>query len=171
MPRHYESGETERRQVAEAALRVLAEEGLLADLGLEGDPLERLVAMFRRRAAFIGANGSVGRLIFSEQLVHLPGEPGRARVVRWRSRSLDFTQRALDKAAAAGRTVPGVDTPCPAQQIQGVLLTFALQANVGAPAPAEATEARIDTAWQTLQRLLFRALPPPAPGQIHLDGP
>ncbi len=197
MARHYESTETRRQQIAEAALHVLAEEGvggfttrsiaarvgitdgtlfrhfpnkqaiviaamelleqgMLVDLDLEGEPVERLEAMFRHRAAFIGANGSVGRLIFSEQLVHLAGDEGRAAVARWRARSLVFMHRALDEAIAAGRTVSDIDTPCLAQLIQGVLLTFALRANVGAPEPAEAVDARIDRAWQTLHRLIFR---------------
>lgn len=197
MARQYESSETRRRQIAKAALSVLAEdgvggfttraiarrvgvtdgtlfrhfadkheivlaamdlleEGLLVDLEHRGGPVERLEAMFRHRARFVGSNTSVGRLIFSEQLVHLAGEAGRQKVALWRARSLQYMHAALEEAHALGATPPGVDPVALAQVIQGVLLTFALMANIAPPESPEAMEDRIDWSWSTLHTLIFR---------------
>ncbi len=197
MPRQYVPTETRRQQIAEAALQVLAEEGvarfttrsiaarvgvtdgtlfrhfadkqeivlaamdlleegLLVDLDANGDPVGRLERMFRHRAAFVGTNSSVGRLIFSEQLVHLAGDEGRAKVAGWRMRSLTFMFSALEEASANGATTPDLPIPALAQVIQGVLLTFALRANLGLPESQEDLQARIDAAWATLQTLIFR---------------
>ncbi len=196
MVRQYVSTETRRQQIAEAALRVLAEEGvgrfttraiaarvgvtdgtlfrhfadkeaimlaamdlleegLLVDLDAGGDPVARLEAMFRHRASFVGSNSSVGRLIFSEQLVHLAGEEGRSKVAMWRMQSLRFMFAALEEAGADGRTRPGLEPLDLAMVIQGVLLTFALRANIGGPEAPDALQARIDAAWTTLHTLIF----------------
>ena len=171
MARQYVSAETRRLQIADAALRVLAEEGVgrfatraiadrvgitdgtlfrhfadkqaivlaamdlleegpLVDMDEGGDPVARLEAMFRHRASFVGSNSSVGRLSFSEQLVHLAGEQGRDEVAGWRARSLRFMYANLEAARADGLTRPGVEALGFATVIQGVLLTFALQANI-----------------------------------------
>ncbi len=196
MARQYESNETRKQQIAEAALQVLVHDGvggfttraiaarvgvtdgtlfrhfrdkqaivlaamdlleqeLLIDLAVEGEAIDRLEAMFRHRAAFVGSNGSVGRLIFSEQLVHLAGDEGRSRVAAWRGRSVKFMLAALMEAHEAGRTREGTVPAALAQIIQGVLLTFALRANIGDPESPEDLDARIDRAWATLHLLLF----------------
>jgi len=196
MPRHYVPTETRRQQIAEAALAVLAEEGvgrltartiakrigvtdgtlfrhfedkqeivlaamglleaaLLADLEVQGAPIERLEQMFRRRASFVGTHSSVGHLIFSEQLVHLAGEPGRDKVVGWRRATTGFMFTALQEAQAGGSIKAGLKIPILAQVIQGVLLTFALQANLGVAESEEQLSSRIDASWATLQTLIF----------------
>ena len=196
MPRHYEDTETRRRQVAEATLRTIAEDGVSAfttraiasrvgisdgtlfrhfgnkeDIVLEamglleveierglvetGEDLADLEAFFRHRAAFVGAEGSVGRLIFSDGLVHLAGEAGHQRVERWRQRSVGYLLERLGRLKAAGRARAAVDVPAMSMLIQGALLTFAMQASLGRAGSNEALQARIDHAWGTLTTLLF----------------
>ena len=197
MARHYEPTETRRQQIAEAALQVLAEDGvarfttraiarrvgvtdgtlfrhfadkqeivlaamdlleeqLLIDLEDDGDPVARLEAMFRHRAAFVGSNSSVGRLLFSDQLVHLAGDAGRSKVLGWRMLSMAFMHRALAESRGAGQLSTTADVLSLAMVIQGSLLTFALQASLGAPQADAALQGRIDVAWETLHTLLFR---------------
>jgi AcrR family transcriptional regulator len=144
------------KQAIVLAAMDLLEEGLLADLQFEGDPIERLEAMFRARAVFVGSNNSVGRLIFSEQLVHLAGDEGRARVSGWRTQSVKFLFGALQEARAAGHTPPGIEPAALAQIIQGVLLTFALRSNIDKSESSDALRARVDAAWTALRTLLFR---------------
>lgn len=196
MARHYEDTETRRRQVAEAALRTIAEGGASAfttraiagrvgisdgtlfrhfgnkeDIVLEamglleleidrglfetGDDLADLEAFFRHRAAFVGAEGSVGRLIFSDGLVHLAGEAGHRRIEGWRRRSVDYLLERLGRLEAAGRTRGGVDVPAMSMLIQGALLTFAMQASLGRTGSDEDLQGRIDHAWGALSTLLF----------------
>ena len=196
MPRHYEDTETRRRQVAEAALRTIAEDGVArfttraiagrvgisegtlfrhfgnkeeivleamdllgagieADLVSTGDPLDDVEAFFRHRAAFVGADGSVGRLIFSDGLVHLAGDAGRQRIEQWRLRSGGYLVDRLGQLGAMGRVRPGVDAPALIMLIQGSLLTFAMQATLGSAGSRAELDARIDHAWGALRTLLF----------------
>ena len=200
MTRQYVSGELRRRQIAEAALLVLAEHGvggfttraiaervgitdgtlfrhfsdkkevvlaamdrleeeLLVDLVADGPPIERLERMFRRRAAFVGSHDSVGRLIFSEELVHLAGEPGRAKVAGWRSASLGFLLSALTEARAAGATGPDIEPRSLVPVVQGMLLTFALHGHLGLARTPSELALHIDDAWRTLRTLLFPSGP------------
>ena len=112
--------------------------------------------MFRHRAAFVGSNSSVGRLLFSDQLVHLAGDAGRSKVLGWRMRSMAFMHRALAESRGAGQLSTTADVLSLAMVIQGSLLTFALQASLGAPQADAALQGRIDVAWETLHTLLFR---------------
>jgi len=194
--RQYETTETRRRQVAEAALRAIAEDGVArlttraiagrvgisegtlfrhfgskeeivirakdllgaeieADLVSTGDPLEDVETFFRHRAAFVGADGSVGRLIFSEGLVHLAGDAGRQRIEQWRMRSTGYLVDRLGQVGAQGRVRPGVEAPALVMLIQGALLTFAMQAALGRAGSRDELDARIDHAWGALRTLLF----------------
>ena len=125
MAGHYESTAVRRRQIAEAALAVIAEGGLgefttraiaarleitdgtifrhfankqeivqaamerlEEELFIELDPTAdgwtQLEVLFRRRTRLLGGPDAIGRLVFSEQLVHAGGEaggPGRLIVV------------------------------------------------------------------------------------------
>jgi len=196
MTRHYEDTDTRRRQIAEAALRTIAEDGVSAfttraiasrvgisdgtlfrhfgnkeEIVLEalgvleeeiegslfstGDDLADLEAFFRHRAAFVGAEGSVGRLIFSDGLVHLAGEAGREHVERWRQRSVGYLIERLGRLKSAGRVRAGVDVPFLSMLLQGALLTFAMQASLGRAGSNEALRARIDHVWRSLTTLLF----------------
>lgn len=196
MTRHYEDTETRRRQVAEAALQAIAQDGVARfttraiadrvgisdgtlfrhfgskqeivleamglldaeiDAGLfdTGDALADVEAFFRHRAAFVGAQGSVGRLIFSDELVHLAGDAGRDRVAQWRRRSVGYLKLRLSRLMDQGRTSPQVDLPAMSMFIQGALLAFAMQASLGRQTSPDTLQTEIDHAWQALRRLLF----------------
>lgn len=195
--RHYESTETRRRQIAEAALHVIAEGGLrqfttraialrvgitdgtifrhfadkqevvhaaldLLEEEMFGQdhpdlpPLERFEDFFKRRAKAMGARGSYGRLLFSEQMVHVAGETGRKRISGWRARNVAIVAGCLRELHQAGRLA----TPLPPEAllplVQGVLLTFALHANLAGDAPDPTLDARVDQAWNTLRTLIVR---------------
>lgn len=196
MARHYEDSETRRRQVAQAALQTIAEQGaarfttkaiaarvgisdgtlfrhfgskqeiVLEAMGLledqldaglisTGDPLDDLEAFFRHRAAFVGAESSMGRLIFSDELLHLAGEEGRQRVDRWRQHSVRYMLERLGLLMTHGRVTAAVDLPAMGMFIQGALLTFAMQASLGRSGSPQQLQARIDHAWAALRTLLF----------------
>jgi len=196
VPRHYVPTETRRRQVAEAALKTIAEDGVasfttravaarvgisdgtlfrhfgskeevvLEAMGiLEAELVESLVdtgdaradleAFFRHRAAFVGAQSSVGRLIFSDELVHLAGEEGKGRVEQWRRQSVGYLLERLGALRMRGALRDAPDVPAMSMLLQGALLTFAMQASLGRAGSAEDLEARIQHAWNALTVVLF----------------
>lgn len=196
MARQYESTETRRRQIAEAALHVIAEGGLrkfttravaervgitdgtvfrhfhdmdeivhaaldvLEEELFGADPvdlpaMERLEAFFRHRATTMGRRGSIGRLLFSEQLLHAAGEDGRRRIAEWRHRNLAFVARCLEELSEQGRLAGPLPPKALVPVVQGVLLTFAVQGTLGDPTD-EALERRVEGAWSSLRTLLFR---------------
>lgn len=196
VPRQYQSTETRRRQVAQAALKTIAEDGVARftskavadrvgisdgtlfrhfgskveivleamdlleveiDAGLieTGDPRSDLEAFFRHRAAFVGAQESVGRLIFSDELIHLAGDVGLERVERWRRRSVSYLLTRLQALGAAGALRPDLDIPAMSMLVQGALLTFAMQASLGRATSSAELEARVQHAWQALRTVLF----------------
>lgn len=195
MPRHYENTDVRRRQVAQAALRTIAEEGVgsfttravasrvgisdgtlfrhfgnkqeialeamqLLDQELDagivqtGDALADLEAFFRHRAGFVGDQASVGRLIFSDEIVHLAGEAGREVIQGWRRRSVDFLVRRLAQLAAEGRLSSELDLPAMSMIFQGALLTFAMQASLGTGGTRDALLARVEHAWNAIYIVL-----------------
>lgn len=196
MPRHYEDTETRRRQVAEAALHTIAEDGVARfttrtvagrvgisdgtlfrhfgskeeivleamavleeeiDAGLleTGDDAADLEAFFHHRAAFVGAQGSVGRLIFSDELFHLAGDEGRARVDRWRRKSVGYLLERLGALRTSGRLREDLDLKAMSMLIQGALLTFAMSASLGRGGTPDELQPRIRHAWGALTTVLF----------------
>ena len=195
MARQYEDTETRRRQVAEAALRTIAEDGVArfttravaARVGISdgtlfrhfgskeeivleamrilegaieaalvdsGDALVDLERFFRQRAAFVGAEGSVGRLIFSDELVHLAGDEGRERVAGWRFRSVTYLLERLGRLQKQGRVRADLDLPALGMLVQGALLTFAMQASLGRAGTEQELAGRVDHAWNALRTVL-----------------
>ena len=118
------------------------------DAGLvdTGDAATDLEAFFRHRAAFVGATGSVGRLIFSDELVHL-----------WRQKNVGYLMDRLGTLHTSGRLRSDLDVPGMSMLVQGTLLTFAMQAALGRGGSEQELEARIDHAWTTLHTALFAA--------------
>lgn len=196
MARHYQDNSTRRRQLAEAALQAIAEEGVARlttrsvaervgisdgtvfrhfankqeiileamalleveiDAGLleTGDALADLEAFFRHRASFVGAEQSVGRLIFSDELLHLAGDAGRARVEGWRRRSVAFLLDQLQALRTTGLIRADLDPQAAGMLVQGVLLTFAMQAGLRQAGSAAELARRIDQAWDTLRSVLL----------------
>ena len=103
----------------------------------------------------MGAEQSVGRLIFSDGLVQLAGEEGKQIVVRWRDMSREYLDERLEELSAQGRVRQGLDVPAVCTLMKGTLLTFAMQASLGRSGDEEELEHRIDDAWKTLSLLLF----------------
>lgn len=196
--RQYVDTATRRRQVAEAALQTVAQDGVARfttravaarvgisegtlfrhfgskaevvleamkllevgiDAGLErsDDPRGDLERFFRHRAAFVGAQSSVGRLIFSDELVHLAGEEGRAQVSSWRERSVAFMMDRLGALQPGGELRSELDPPAMCMLVQGVLLTFAMQASLAQGGTFDELQVRIDDAWRALHVVLFSA--------------
>ncbi len=195
MAQQYENREDRVRQIAEAALAVIAESGLrrfttkaiaekvgIADgtifrqfnnkeeivlaamdqletkMFAEGfpedpNPLKRLELFFRARAALLAGEAPMGRLMFSEQLVHAAGEAGREKLSSWRRRNMAFVGACLQELEAAGRLHPHVRAAQLGVLVQGVLLTFPFERMVSGEESPDLPK-RIDDCWETLARLL-----------------
>lgn len=195
MARHYEDTDTRRRQVAEAALRTIAEDGashfttravaervgisdstlfrhfgnkeeivleamsiLEAEMAkglLEtGDSQADLEAFFRHRAAFVGAEASVGRLIFSDEFVHLAGEAARSCIKGWRATNVGFLTSRLKPLQDEGVFRADLSLAAMSMFIQGTLLTFAMQATLATSSSELLLDTQIDKAWESLLTIL-----------------
>jgi AcrR family transcriptional regulator len=195
--RHYQDTDTRRRQVAEAALRTIVEDGVAGfttkavaervgindstlfrhfgskaeivleamrlldaemELGLisTGDLAADLEGFFRQRAAFVGAEASVGRLVFSDEFLHLAGEPGRQCIEGWRKKSVTFLMNRLTRLQQAGCLRSDLDLQSMGMFVQGTLLTFAMQASLRGAEAQHVLQGRIDKAWAALHTILFR---------------
>src|SRR5690606_32542725 len=143
-----------KEEIVLEAMSVLETE---IDAGLvdTGDALDDLEAFFRHRAAFVGADDSIGRLIFSEELIHLAGDAGRQRVAQWRARSVAYLGDRLRRLHAEGKLRADLDLAGMGLLVQGVLLTFAMQAALGRSGTREALLARVEHGWQTLRAALL----------------
>ncbi len=196
MARQYQDTDTRRRQVAEAALRAIAEDGVsrfttravadrvgisdstlfrhfgnkeeivLEAMGLlsaelerglvsTGDPLVDLEAFFRQRAAFVGAEASVGRLIFSDEFVHMAGTKAQSYIEGWRAKSVGFLVNRLTRLRKSGVFRDDLDASAMSMFLQGALLTFALQSSQGRPDNAATLQVRISKSWSALQTVLL----------------
>jgi AcrR family transcriptional regulator len=133
-----------------------------ASLVSQVSALVDLEAFFRHRAAFVGGEASVGRLIFSDGLAHLAGEAGRERIREWRRTTLAYVRPRLMELHQQGQLQPHLDPASAAVVVQGILLTFAMGATLGSP-HAEPLPERIDRTWQWLRLVLFIQTPPGAP--------
>lgn len=147
--RHFGSKE----EIVLAAMAILEQE-LTASLVETGDALADVEAFFRHRAAMVGQQASVGRLIFSDELVHLAGDAGRARIDGWRRRNVAWLIHRLAALQAKGDLRADVDAQLLATVVQGLLLTFAMQASLGRAGSPPEVQARIELAWSSLLLLL-----------------
>ncbi len=121
-----------------------------------GDAHADLQQFFGHRAAFVGAQGSVGRLIFSDELVHLAGDQGRECVSTWRRQSVGYLLERLRRLRRSGKLRTDLDLPAMGMLIQGTLLTFAMQASLGRAGSQDELESRIEHAWKALHTVLFK---------------
>ena len=128
-------------------------EGFPADV----DPLIRLETFFRARACLLGAQASMGRLMFSEQLIHAAGEAGREKLVAWRRRNLAFVVSCLQELQDAGQLPPGLEVSSLRVIVQGALLSFAFERLLNDHDSPD-LERHVESCWQTLSSLL---VPPP----------
>ncbi len=119
-----------------------------------GDTLLDLERFFRHRAAFVGSQASVGRLIFSEDFVHLAGESAKQRIKAWRMRSVLYLANRLKQLKELGEFRSDLDVAAMNTFFQGTLLTFAVQASLGNADSEERLLSRIDKAWNDLQLIL-----------------
>ena len=146
--RHFDS----KAEIVLEAMGVLGE-GIDAGLSQGAEPMADLEAFFRHRAAFVGSQGSVGRLIFSEGLMHLAGEEGQQVIRGWRRRTMAFLTTRLQALDDHGRLALTVDEST--LLLQGTLLTFAVSAALGEAPGGVALQDRIGAAWGTMASTLF----------------
>jgi AcrR family transcriptional regulator len=147
--RHFKN----KSEIVWAAMGVLEQILFEDDPDPSAPPLQRLEAFFKRRARLIGGAHSIGHLAFSDQLRHIAGERGRARVLGWRKRNHAFVIGCL-KEVHAQRDSPSLLS---AQQLLplvfGTVLVFFAQHLHEVPFEG-ALDARIDQAWSTLSTLI-----------------
>lgn len=120
------------------------------------DPLARLEAFFRNRAAMLGGQASLGRLMFSEQLVHAAGDAGRQKLSSWRKQNTDFVLSCLDQLHREKR-LPKKLKPANLRVIfQGTLLTFAFERSLQDNDDEQLAQ-HIDESWDTLSYVLTKS--------------
>jgi len=141
-----------RRAVA-AAMDQLEEKMFDGGFPADPDPLKRLELFFRARAALLAGEAPMGRLMFSEQLVHAAGEAGREKLSSWRDRNMAFVSSCLQELEAAGRLQPGARAAQLQALVQSVLLTFPFERMLSGEESPDLPK-RIDDCWETLARSL-----------------
>lgn len=196
MAGHYESTAVRRRQIAEAALAVIAEGGLGAfttraiaarleitdgtifrhfankqeivqaamerleeelflELEPDADGWAQLEALFRRRARLLGGPDAIGRLVFSEQLVHAGGEAGLEKFRGWRQRTQQLVEAQLDALRGAGQARCDLPLATMVRLFLGTMITFSNE-RIAFGGPLPDLDAKIDAAWSGL-RVVLRA--------------
>ncbi len=194
MADHYQPTTIRRRQIAEAALAVIAEGGLGAfttraiaarleitdgtifrhfankqeivqaamerleeELFIPLEPGEdgwsALESLFRRRARLLGGPEAIGRLVFSEQLVHAGGEAGLEKFRAWRRRTQHLVESQLDALRASGRARSDLPLATMVRLFLGTMITFSNE-RVAFGGPLEDLDAKIDAAWAGLRVVL-----------------
>lgn len=185
--------EDRRREIADAALRVIAGQGLgrftalavarevgLSDAALfrhfssmeaivdaaidrveellfEGfppadeDPLDRLGAFFRHRAAVIRQNPAVSPLVISDELAKGGSAHGLERVTGFRRRSAGFVRDCLAEAERARLLAPGLDAEAAAFVVLGSLLALIHGSTAPSAAAVVPLAARV---WSALESFL-----------------
>ena len=147
--RHFKS----KDEIVLAAMELLEEKMEMDAFPSDEDALVRLEKFFRRRAALLGGQSSMGRLMFSEQLVHAAGEAGRAKLGAWRQRNRAFVLSCLQELETQERLPKGTEAQGVLVILQGTLLTFAFE-RVLQDRQRPDLETQIQHSWQTLARLL-----------------
>jgi len=142
-----------KEEIVVAAMALLEAE-IDAGLVSTGGAWTDLEGFFRHRAAFVGRAGSVGRLIFSNELLHVGGESGRLRVQGWRRRSVAYLNERVRLLQERGDLRADLDVAAVSMLVQGTLLTFAMQASLGQAGSAKELSQQIDDAWSTLRTVL-----------------
>ncbi|TNF37559.1 MAG: TetR/AcrR family transcriptional regulator [Deltaproteobacteria bacterium] len=119
-----------------------------------GDPLERLGAFFGSRVTEFEARPGMARLLLSDDLGLVAGEPGLAAVRKVRQRSLEFVRACLAEAHARDLLRPGIDPEDLVLVVQGAALALVNASGVmTAELPPSALASRI---WHVLRVLMER---------------
>ncbi|MBZ0266991.1 TetR/AcrR family transcriptional regulator [bacterium] len=196
MAHQYERSDVRRRQIADAALAVIAEQGLgrfttraigslvgLSDGAIfrhfrnkeeivlaaiaaleetmsshwndDPDPVARLRTFFRARAAFVGKQRSVGRLLLSDHLAQAAGDAGHQEVRRWRRENRDWVLECLRAIDGADRLRKGLTPERSVRLVQGVVATFVIDGALELLGTVP-LERQVDEAWATLSAALLR---------------
>ena len=153
--RHFKS----KSEIMHAALDHLEELMFGGDEEAIEDPLARLEAFLRARFKLVASPHGVGRLVFSEQIMHAAGESGRERIRGWRDRNVALVLGCLEGLRSEGRLRPGLAPQALVPFVQGLLLVTMLESTFcGGEIPN--LEARIESAWSTLTALLLEPAGP-----------
>jgi AcrR family transcriptional regulator len=187
------TAEDRRREIADAALRVIATQGLgrftalavarevgltdgalfrhfpsmeaivdaaidrVEELLFEGfppadeDPIDRLGAFFRRRAAVIRQNPGISPLVISDELAKAGSARGLERVSGFRRRSAALVRACLAEAERRGLLAPGLGTEEAAFVVLGALLALIHGTTAPSAAAVVPLAARV---WSALESFL-----------------
>jgi AcrR family transcriptional regulator len=187
------TAEDRRREIADAALRVIATQGLgrftalavarevgltdgalfrhfpsmeaivdaaidrVEELLFEGfppadeDPIDRLGAFFRRRAAVIRQNPGISPLVISDELAKAGSARGLERVAGFRRRSAALVRACLAEAERRGLLAPGLGTEEAAFVVLGALLALIHGTTAPSAAAVVPLAARV---WSALESFL-----------------
>ncbi len=121
--KHFKS----KSEIVLAAMERLEQRMFKDGFPTASDPLERLEAFFLRRATLLGGADPIGRLMFSEQLVHAAGVRGREKLNAWRQKNMQFVVGCMNELKGAGRLRVKITPAQAARLFQGLLLTFAFE--------------------------------------------
>jgi AcrR family transcriptional regulator len=120
----------------------------------EGDPLERLGELFRRRVAAIHRHPGAGRLVLSDVLAQIAPAAGVTKVRGFRKRSVELIRTCLAAAERDGSLAEGVDVPDATVMVLGALMALT---QAGDLVVARGTaDARAAAVWAHLERTLRR---------------
>ncbi len=142
-----------KEEIVVEALRLLDAE-MQAGFSETGDALADLEVFFRHRAAFVGAQGAVGRLIFSSEFVRLAGDQGTAMIAGWRKNSVGYLVGKLEQLQTAGQVRLDLPVAALSMLVQGILMTFAMEASLGMSGSSSELDSRVSFAWGTVSILL-----------------
>lgn len=142
-----------KEEIVVEALKLLDAE-MEAGFSVTGDALTDVETFFRHRAAFVGAEGAVGRLIFSSEFVRLAGDHGKTMIAGWRKSSVGYLVGKLEQLQTEGRVRSDLPVAALSMLVQGILMTFAMQASLGLSGSNAELTSRVGFAWDTLSTLL-----------------
>lgn len=195
MAHQYEKSEVRQQQIADAALALIAEQGLsgfttkaigvyvgvsegtifrhfeskeaivlAAITRLESamsahwsddpDPAVRLESFFRARAAFVGKERSVGRLLLSEQLAQAAGETALREVRQWRMTNQNWVLACMRDVAAADRLAVAITPEQATRILQGMVATFVIDSALDLRRSVP-LDRQVEEAWSALRQTLL----------------
>ena len=147
--RHFGS----KQEIVLEAVRML-DAKMATGLVSTDDDLRDLETFFRHRAKFVGAHASVGRLVFSNALLHLGGDLTRKMIMGWRAKSVKYLLERLTCLQNDETFRSDLEVSAMSMFVQGSLLTFAIQASLGESTSGPSLEVRIDQAWAAILLIL-----------------
>jgi TetR/AcrR family transcriptional regulator len=117
----------------------------------DDNPLDRLRAFFRHRAALLGSKPDVARLLLTDHLAQAAGEAHAAKVDAFRRKSQRLVLECLTEAKARKLLAASVPIESAMRLVMGALMSIG---HGVAPLPAGKLEETIDGLWHLIDRAL-----------------